>query len=171
MADFAEGFPRFALGLTKKVVIAILWAEWLPSLSPCQATRVRYRVDRCPSVHRSDLLRLLGLFRHGDRPGAHFRVPLPREFRSPLSSVSMTDFWRRWHMTLSRWFRDYVYMPLGESRGSRGQTIRNLWFVFLLTGAWHGAAWTFIIWGVYNGTLVVFERLRGSRLWMTGGWS
>ncbi|HEY8745218.1 MAG TPA: MBOAT family O-acyltransferase, partial [Chloroflexota bacterium] len=69
--------------------------------------------------------------------------------------------WRRWHMTLSRWFRDYVYIPLGGSRGTEGQTIRNLWFVFLLTGAWHGAAWTFIIWGVYNGTLLVIERVTG----------
>jgi alginate O-acetyltransferase complex protein AlgI len=64
-------------------------------------------------------------------------------------------------MTLSRWFRDYVYIPLGGSHGSRGQTIWSLWFVFLLTGAWHGAAWTFVLWGIYNGTLVVVERLTG----------
>ena len=73
----------------------------------------------------------------------------------------MTDFWRRWHMTLSRWFRDYVYIPLGGSRGTQAQTVRNLMVVFLLTGAWHGAAWTFVLWGLYNGTLLVVERLSG----------
>jgi alginate O-acetyltransferase complex protein AlgI len=90
-----------------------------------------------------------------------FGFRFPENFKRPYSSVSMTDFWRRWHMTLSRWFRDYVYIPLGGSRGTQAQTVRNLWFVFLLTGAWHGAAWTFVIWGIYNGTLVVLERVTG----------
>jgi alginate O-acetyltransferase complex protein AlgI len=75
----------------------------------------------------------------------------------------VTDFWRRWHMTLSRWFRDYVYIPLGGSRASRPRVYANLVATFLLTGFWHGAQWTFILWGAYHGTLLLLERLLGQR--------
>jgi alginate O-acetyltransferase complex protein AlgI len=75
--------------------------------------------------------------------------------------VSITDFWRRWHMSLSRWFRDYVYIPLGGNRGSTAATYRNLYIVFALTGFWHGANWTFLAWGLYHGTLLVVERVTG----------
>src|SRR4051812_20068857 len=87
--------------------------------------------------------------------------PYPENFNQPYRSLSITEFWRRWHMTLSRWFRDYVYIPLGGSRGTQAQTVRNLLVVFALTGAWHGAAWTFVLWGFYNGVLLVGERLGG----------
>jgi alginate O-acetyltransferase complex protein AlgI len=71
----------------------------------------------------------------------------------------MKDFWRRWHITLSAWFRDYVYVPLGGSRGSTWSTTRNLWVVFLLCGAWHGASWSFIVWGMWHGLFLSIERL------------
>jgi alginate O-acetyltransferase complex protein AlgI len=74
--------------------------------------------------------------------------------------VTITEFWRRWHMSLSRWFRDYVYIPLGGNRGGRGRTYRNLLVVFVLVGFWHGASWTFLIWGLYHGALLVVERAR-----------
>ena len=90
-----------------------------------------------------------------------FGFVFPENFARPYSAVSMTDFWRRWHMTLSGWFRDYVYIPLGGSRGATEATVRNLMVVFFLTGAWHGAAWTFVLWGLYNGVLLVGERLTG----------
>jgi alginate O-acetyltransferase complex protein AlgI len=73
------------------------------------------------------------------------------------------DFWRRWHMTLSRWLRDYVYIPLGGSRGSRVLTYRNLMLTMLLGGLWHGAAWTFVIWGGLHGTALAWERWRRDR--------
>jgi alginate O-acetyltransferase complex protein AlgI len=97
--------------------------------------------------------------------GRMFGFRFPENFNRPYSSVSVTDFWRRWHMTLSRWFRDYVYIPLGGNRGSRARTSANLLFVFLLTGTWHGAAWTFVLWGVYYGVLLVIERLSGVARW------
>lgn len=84
---------------------------------------------------------------------------LPVNFRYPYIAKSITEFWRRWHITLSEWFRDYLYIPLGGSRGGRLTTYRNLWVVFLLCGLWHGAQWTFVVWGVYMGTLLVVERL------------
>jgi alginate O-acetyltransferase complex protein AlgI len=162
MADIAEGFPRFALGLTKKVVIAdpvgqvadvAFAAPGHPSFSTAWIGALAFTVQIYFDFSGyTDMA--IGMARM-------FGLRFPENFARPYSSVSMTDFWRRWHMTLSRWFRDYVYIPLGGSRGSRGQTIWNLWFVFLLTGAWHGAAWTFVLWGIYNGTLVVVERLTG----------
>jgi alginate O-acetyltransferase complex protein AlgI len=83
----------------------------------------------------------------------------PKNFDYPYSSKSITEFWRRWHMSLSFWFRDYVYIPLGGSRGGEVSTVRNLLIVFFVTGLWHGAAWTFIFWGMYHGLFVILERL------------
>ncbi|MCW2953659.1 MAG: rane bound O-acyl transferase family protein [Conexibacter sp.] len=88
---------------------------------------------------------------------------LPENFNRPYSSISITDFWRRWHMTLSRWFRDYVYIPLGGNRGGEGATYRNLLIVFVLTGFWHGAAWSFVLWGLYHGMWMLIERRMGWR--------
>jgi D-alanyl-lipoteichoic acid acyltransferase DltB (MBOAT superfamily) len=82
----------------------------------------------------------------------------PRNFRLPYSSLSISDFWRRWHMSLSSWLRDYLYIPLGGSRGGPLKTYRNLVTVFLLCGLWHGASWTFVLWGVWHGTFLVLER-------------
>ena len=79
-------------------------------------------------------------------------------FNYPLIAKSITDFWRRWHISLSSWFRDYVYIPLGGNRVSKIKWIRNLFIVWFLTGFWHGANWNFIIWGLYFGTLLVIEK-------------
>jgi alginate O-acetyltransferase complex protein AlgI len=83
----------------------------------------------------------------------------PRNFRLPYTSLSITEFWRRWHMSLSSWLRDYLYIPLGGSRGGNAQTYRNLVMVFLLCGLWHGANWTFVLWGAWHGAFLVIERL------------
>lgn len=83
----------------------------------------------------------------------------PPNFRRPYSALSVTDFWRRWHISLSSWFRDYLYIPLGGNRVSPLRTYVNLALVFLLCGLWHGAAWTFVLWGAWHGALLVLERL------------
>ena len=89
----------------------------------------------------------------------------PRNFNYPYAAASVTDFWRRWHMSLSSWFRDYVYIPMGGNRHGTARTLRNLLVIFLLTGLWHGAAWTFVIWGLFHGAFLVLERLwLGQRL-------
>jgi len=82
----------------------------------------------------------------------------PQNFNYPYISQSITDFWRRWHMSLSSWFRDYLYIPLGGNRVGSWRTYRNLLIVFLLCGLWHGAAWTFVVWGFYNGAFLIMER-------------
>ncbi|WP_018388165.1 MBOAT family protein [Ancylobacter sp. FA202] len=87
-------------------------------------------------------------------------LKFPRNFNLPYGALSITDFWRRWHMSLSSWFRDYVYIPLGGNRRGHVYTALNLWTVFLLCGLWHGASWTFVIWGVHHGTFLVLERTR-----------
>ena len=88
----------------------------------------------------------------------------PKNFDHPYASRSITEFWRRWHMSLSSWFRDYVYIPLGGNREGMAKTVRNLLIVFLLTGLWHGAAWTFVIWGLYHGGFLLLERFGLGRL-------
>ena len=87
-----------------------------------------------------------------------FGFTFPENFDYPYTADSITDFWRRWHITLSSWFRDYVYIPLGGSRRSAARNIFNLLVVWSLTGLWHGAAWNFVLWGVYYFILLVLEK-------------
>jgi D-alanyl-lipoteichoic acid acyltransferase DltB (MBOAT superfamily) len=87
--------------------------------------------------------------------GFHF----PQNFRRPYLAFSITDFWHRWHISLSRWLRDYLYIPLGGNRHGRLQTYRNLMITMLLGGMWHGASWNFIVWGGYHGALLSIERM------------
>lgn len=162
-ADISRGLPRFALGLSKKVIIA-------DSVSPI--------ADAAFATSNGDLttgVAWLGAIAYtvqiyfdfsaySDMAiglGQMFGFRLPENFNRPYSANSITDFWRRWHMSLSRWFRDYVYISLGGNRKGKFNTYRNLIIIFFLTGIWHGAAWTFVVWGMYHGALMVIERLTG----------
>jgi alginate O-acetyltransferase complex protein AlgI len=165
--DFADGFPRFALGFAKKVLIAdpagaVADAAFSHSGGGLASTTAWLGVFAYTTQIYFDFSgysdMAIGMARM-------FGLRFPENFNRPYSAVSLTDFWRRWHMTLSRWFRDYVYIPLGGSRGTQGDTVRNLMVVFFLTGAWHGANWTFVAWGLYHGALLVGERLTGIRTW------
>jgi D-alanyl-lipoteichoic acid acyltransferase DltB (MBOAT superfamily) len=96
----------------------------------------------------------------------------PQNFNNPYRALSLQDFWRRWHMTLSRWLRDYLYVPLGGSRGSTIFTYRNLMITMVLGGLWHGAAWTFVVWGAIHGAGLIVERLiRGGGEPSANGWA
>jgi D-alanyl-lipoteichoic acid acyltransferase DltB (MBOAT superfamily) len=86
-------------------------------------------------------------------------IELMPNFRFPYFARGPAEFWQRWHMTLSSWFRDYVYIPLGGNRGGFGATLRNLWITLLLAGLWHGANWTFVLWGAYHAALLTFYRI------------
>ena len=164
-ADFSAGCARFIAGLGKKVLIANQLAlvadrafllegagdltaafAWLGSI--CYTFQIYYDFSGY-----SDMA--IGL---GKMFGFHFL----ENFTYPYISTSVTEFWRRWHISLSTWFRDYVYFPLGGSRvDSRGKHIRNLFVVWLLTGIWHGANWTFIVWGLFYFVLLVLEKYAG----------
>ncbi|MHC4261633.1 MAG: MBOAT family O-acyltransferase [Planctomycetota bacterium] len=157
---FASGVRRFLIGLTKKVVIA----DW--------AARGADGVFALPAAELSPGLAWVGLSAYTiqiyfDFSGySDMAIGIARmlgfrlleNFRWPYVSQSITEFWRRWHISLSSWFRDYLYIPLGGNRRGALATYRNLVLVFLLCGLWHGAAWTFIAWGAYHGLFLVLER-------------
>ncbi len=164
--EFAEGIKRFCFGLAKKVLIANTLASiadkiWSADLSTLDAT-VAWLGSICYTFQiyydfsgYSDMA--IGL-------GKMFGFDFKENFDHPYRAESIRDFWRRWHISLSTWFRDYVYIPLGGSRCSMGKTCFNIFIVFLLTGIWHGANWTFLIWGLVYGLLLIFERLGFGRL-------
>ena len=93
--------------------------------------------------------------------GSIFGFHFPENFINPYISRSISDFWRRWHITLGRFFREYVYIPLGGNRVSKSRWVINIFVVWVLTGLWHGASWNFVIWGLYYGILIIFEKVTG----------
>ena len=102
--------------------------------------------------------------------GKMFGFTFQENFRLPYTAVSIRDFWRRWHISLSSWFREYVYIPLGGNRKGKMRTYLNLTAVFLLTGFWHGAGWTFIVWGIYHGFFNILERCLLDKWMGRGRW-
>ena len=159
-AMLTEGAYRFCLGLGKKTVIAdnigaVVDKTFALPTAQLDAGHAWLGIF-CYSLQiyfdfsgYSDMA--IGL---GRLLGFHF----PENFDQPYRSANITEFWRRWHMTLSRWFRDYVYISLGGNRKGRLRTFFNLWIVFFLCGLWHGAGLTFIAWGLYHGLLLIVER-------------
>ncbi|HZN22138.1 MAG TPA: MBOAT family protein [Gaiellaceae bacterium] len=162
--DTSRAFFLIATGLFMKVVIA----NYL-------AANIVDQVFGAPGQH-SSLEVLVGVYAYAVQIYADFfgytniaigialllGFRFPQNFDAPYAATSIADFWRRWHMTLSRWLRDYVYIPLGGNRGSRLFTYRNLMLTMLIGGLWHGAGWTFVAWGAIHGTALVAER------WWTG---
>jgi alginate O-acetyltransferase complex protein AlgI len=160
-SDFATGFLRFARGLGRKLLIADplgtfanqIFAADPATLSASQAwlglacfTLQIYFDFSGYSDMAIGLARMMG-----------FR--LRENFNSPYIARSMTEFWRRWHISLTTWIRDYLYIPLGGDRQGRARTYINLWICFLASGLWHGASWNFVLWGAYNGLFLTLDRL------------
>ncbi|MDG1443384.1 MAG: MBOAT family O-acyltransferase [Pseudomonadales bacterium] len=155
------GIYRFSIGLGKKILIA----DSMGSLAD--------QIFSLPQSELTSSLAWLGIIAYtlqiyfdfsgysdmaiglGKMMGFNF----PENFNQPYRSKSITEFWRRWHMTLSNWFRDYLYIPLGGNRKGRYRTYFNLFAVFFFCGLWHGAAYTFIVWGLFHGLLLTLERL------------
>ena len=159
--NFSAGCSRFLIGLSKKVLIANQVAAiadrafaidpdalttpmaWLGAL--CYTFQIYYDFSGY-----SDMA--IGL-------GRMFGFRFLENFDHPYASTSVTEFWRRWHISLGSWFRDYLYIPLGGSRCSKGRLVFNLMAVWTATGIWHGANWNFLLWGIYYGVLLVLEKL------------
>jgi alginate O-acetyltransferase complex protein AlgI len=159
------GFERFAIGLAKKVLLAdsvAIIADGVFALQPDQMTgslawlgAIAYSIQIYFDFSGySDMA--IGL---GWMIGFRFK----ENFNRPYISASFTEFWTRWHISLSSWLRDYLYIPLGGNRRGPRRALINLVIVFLLSGLWHGAAWTFVLWGAYHGVFVATERLLGER--------
>ncbi len=162
--DFGVGVRRFVIGLAKKVLIANVVA------GPAD------KIFGMPAAELSTAHAWLGIVcytlqiyfdfsGYSDMAiglGRMFGFRFPENFRWPYVATSVTAFWRRWHISLSTWFRDYVYIPLGGNRVSPVRRYGNLVTVFFLCGLWHGASWNFVIWGLWHGSFLVIERLRGT---------
>lgn len=160
-STLSYGIKRFIIGLSKKMLIANTFGEiadkifsanpdsfspqiaWLGAI--CYTLQIYFDFSGY-----SDMA--IGL-------GAIFGFKFPENFNYPYISKTISEFWRRWHISLSSWFREYLYIPLGGNRKGNKRTYFNLFLVFLATGVWHGAAWNFVIWGLYNGFFVIIERL------------
>ena len=156
---FAEGVRRFVSGLAKKVLLAnnigLLWeavsAQTEPTVLAAWLGAVAYGFQIYFDFSGySDMA--IGL---GRMFGFHFL----ENFNYPFTAKSITDFWRRWHISMGSWFRDYVYIPLGGNRGSLAMQLRNIAIVWILTGFWHGASFNFVLWGIYFGLLLIIEKL------------
>lgn len=158
-SDLFWGLIIFVIGLSKKILIAdplgnvvtlghrpdlvlTTYSAWLSSV--CYSFQIYFDFSGYTDM-AIGMARMMG-----------FRFP--KNFNRPYAAASITEFWQRWHMTLSRWFRDYLYIPLGGNRSTQAKTLRNLFIVFLFCGLWHGAAYTFLVWGVGHGVLIVAER-------------
>ncbi len=162
LSDFSAGFKRFAYGLGKKILIANFVAQIAdnvfdslnhPSVMTAWLGAVAYALQIYFDFSGySDMA--IGL---GKMFGFHFS----ENFNYPYIAKSITDFWRRWHISLSTWFRDYVYIPLGGNRVKKMRWILNLFVVWLLTGIWHGANWTFVLWGLIYFVVLLIEKLTG----------
>ncbi|MFT6245712.1 MAG: alginate O-acetyltransferase complex protein AlgI [Salibacteraceae bacterium] len=161
MSKAAQGVHRFIIGFAKKILIAnyvgnladMIFGQNIDDISTgaawlgitCYTLQIYFDFSGY-----SDMA--IGL-------GKIFGFDFMENFNLPYIADSIRDFWRRWHISLSTWFRDYLYIPLGGNRKGELLTLRNLMLVFLLTGFWHGASWTFVIWGVYHGVFLLVERL------------
>ncbi len=157
--NMALGIRRFVIGLAKKILIANQLGEISNIFLQTDETSVisywMYGIAFCLQIYfdfsaYSDMA--IGL---GKMFGFHFL----ENFNYPYISKSITEFWRRWHISLSTWFRDYVYIPLGGNRVGKLKLLRNIFVVWCLTGIWHGANWTFIIWGLMFGILLIIEKI------------
>lgn len=157
IGDFAGGIERFIIGLGKKVIVANTMAVCVDSIWKNGAGNIEWITAWIGSVAYT-LQIYFDFSGYSDMAiglGRMFGFHFVENFNFPYVSKSVTEFWRRWHISLSTWFRDYVYIPLG---GNRKHVYRNLLIVFLLTGIWHGASWNFVVWGGYNGAFLLLER-------------
>ena len=159
--QFSSGVERFMVGVAKKVLIANslgkLW-DYYAAMGPGELTFLGSWLGIAAFTLQiyfdfsgySDMA--IGL---GRMIGFEFK----ENFNYPYISTSVTEFWRRWHMSLGTWFRDYVYIPIGGNRCGRGRQLFNIFVVWALTGIWHGANWTFLLWGLYYAVFLMFEKL------------
>ena len=160
VAETADGIGLFVRGLAKKLLLAnnigMLWAQvkemplgTIPAVTAWLGILAFTFQIYFDFSGYSDMA--CGM---GQMLGFHF----PQNFNLPYTAKSITDFWRRWHITLSTWFKEYLYIPLGGNRHGKIKTIRNLLIVWALTGFWHGASWNFVLWGLYFGVILILEK-------------
>lgn len=158
---FAAGVQLFIVGLGQKVLIANVAAGPADRIFALDGSELSFAVAwaGAGAYAIQIFFDFAGYSNMAIGLGLMFGFRFPRNFNYPYTAQSVTEFWRRWHITLSQWFRDYVYIPLGGNRAGPWRTYANLTCVFLLCGFWHGAAWTFVFWGAWHGLFLVIERV------------
>ena len=163
LSDFSLGVRRFIVGLAKKMLIANTMGA------------VADKIFTVPVDQFDTLTAWIGAVSYSfqiyyDFSGYSdmaiglclmFGFKIPENFNYPYTASSITEFWRRWHISLSTWFKEYLYIPLGGNRVSKGRNLFNLFAVFLATGVWHGASWNFVVWGLWHGLFIIIEKLTG----------
>lgn len=155
-ASLEQGIVFFITGLAQKVILADTFALLCTSLS--QPTSVLAAWLGILAFTFQIYFDFNGYSKMAIGIGTFFGFHLPENFNYPYIATSIKDFWSRWHMTLSKWFRDYIYIPLGGNRTTKRKWIRNILVVWLTTGLWHGASFTYILWGLYFGILLILEK-------------
>lgn len=159
--NLINGFNRFCIGLAKKVLIANPAAALSDGIFNSDYSLLNYKFAWLGVLAYSIQI-FYDFSGYSDMAigiGRMFGFKFPENFNYPYIARTIQEFWRRWHITLSSFFRDYVYIPLGGSRVSEARTYINIMIIFLLTGLWHGASWNFILWGLFHGTFLCAERL------------
>lgn len=158
--DFKEGIPMFVKGLFKKVVLANVIGSLHTQILAMGMSNISAMTAWLGALAYT--LQIFNDFSgYSDMAiglGRMLGFEFPKNFDRPYASGSVTEFWRRWHISLGTWFREYVYIPLGGNRKGAKRQILNLLIVWALTGLWHGASWNFVIWGLYYGILLIFEK-------------
>jgi alginate O-acetyltransferase complex protein AlgI len=171
-ADFAMGLTFFTVGLWKKVVLADTMATFATPVFSVASEQALTAAEAWTGAFAYALQLYFDFSGYSDMAiglGLLFGIRLPFNFASPYKAVNIIDFWRRWHMTLSKFLRDYLYVPLGGNRQGRMRRYVNLFLTMLIGGLWHGAAWTFVIWGALHGVFLIvnhgWRALRSAMGW------
>lgn len=157
--QFALGVRRFVIGLAKKILIANTLGELCDVFCATDEKAVLYYWLYAIAFSLHIYFDFSGYSDMAIGLGKMFGFDFLENFNYPFISSSVTEFWRRWHMSLGSWFRDYVYIPMGGNRVSKGRWFFNIFVVWMLTGFWHGAAWNFIVWGLFFAVLLILEKL------------
>ena len=155
---FRQGVVRFAVGLGKKVLIANVIGEFVAEVAALGTRNLALSWAYAIAVSLQIYFDFSGYSDMAIGLGGILGFSFPENFRYPFISRSVTEFWRRWHITLGAWFRDYVYIPMGGNRVRMSRWILNILVVWLFTGLWHGAGWNFIAWGLLFAVLLVMEK-------------
>lgn len=156
--NFAMGVERFIIGLSKKVILADTLAKLVTSLTNMEVQTVVSLWVKATSDIVKLYLDFSGYTDMAIGLGLMIGIKIMENFDYPLSTYSVTSFWRKWHISLSSLFKDYIYIPLGGNRKGKFRKYFNIFVVWFLTGLWHGASWNFILWGLYFGTILVIEK-------------
>ena len=161
-ALFNQGATRFIFGLAKKVILANMMAQTADAIFNMESYAQISTFTAWIGIFAYTMQIYFDFSGYSEMAiglGKMFGFDIKENFNIPYVAQSIQDFWRRWHISLSTWFKEYLYIPLGGNRAGKFKTYRNIFIVFLMTGLWHGASWSFVLWGLFHGFFIILERI------------